>query len=338
MAATTQIVAALVKPTTAPRAWRIVPAPMSPTPVTICAARGVVSVPAGIAPATALTRAGERCVYSTEPMQIKMLVLSPAGLPPSSRSRPIAPPSSVARPSCNIRSRRKISMTRWNISPMEQPHPGADVRDRALCQRARAIGAIAQPIEHARRFALQRRRALAHRREGGDHVVGQHALAVETAPPRGPALVRHLRHGVGRREPLMDRENIADLWGAGILPGHAGRIGRGGPQLLPDRFRGFEQADRVPQALGHLGFAVEADHPLRPGQQRLRLGEEVFPEAGNPAARNFRHELAEPNTVLTYRGRSSFIQQNVSRFQYGVSQQPPGDALLGLGPVLGPCL
>src|SRR5439155_780953 len=38
MAATTQIVAALVRPTTAPRACRIVPAPMNPTPVTICAA------------------------------------------------------------------------------------------------------------------------------------------------------------------------------------------------------------------------------------------------------------------------------------------------------------
>src|SRR2546422_9948272 len=219
------MVAALVSPTTAPRAWRIVPAPMKPTRVTICAATRVVSVPEAIAPALPDSIASDRCVYSPEPMQIKMLVLSPAGLPPSSRSRPIAPPSSVARPSCNIRSRRKISMTRWNISPMEQPHPGADVRDRALCQRARAIRAIAQPIEHARRFALQRRRALAHRREGGDHVVGQHALAVETAPPPGPALVRHLRHGVGRRKSLMHSEEVADLGVAGILLDHAGGLG-----------------------------------------------------------------------------------------------------------------
>src|SRR5216683_551514 len=260
MAATTQIVAALVNPTTAPRAWRMVPAPMKPTPVTICAATRVVSVPGGIAPAPALIIASERCVYSTEPMQIKMLVLSPAGFPPSSRSRPMAPPSSVARPSCNIRSRRKISMTRWNISPMEQPHLGADVRDRALCKRAGAIRAIPQPIEHARRFALQRRRALAHRRKRGDHVVGEHALAVETAPARGAALVCHLRHGVGRREPLVYCENVADLRGAGILPGHAGGIGRGRPELLPDRFGRLEQADRVPQALGHLRFAVQAQH------------------------------------------------------------------------------
>ena len=49
MAATTQMVAALVRPTTAPRAWRIVPAPMNPTPVTICAATRVGSaVPAAI--------------------------------------------------------------------------------------------------------------------------------------------------------------------------------------------------------------------------------------------------------------------------------------------------
>src|SRR2546429_2891809 len=41
MAATTQIVAALVRPTTAPRACKIVPAPMNPTPVTICAAARV---------------------------------------------------------------------------------------------------------------------------------------------------------------------------------------------------------------------------------------------------------------------------------------------------------
>src|SRR3989442_735514 len=338
MAATTQIVAALVKPTTAPRAWRIVPAPMKPTPVTICAATRVVSVPGGIAPPMPLIMASERCVYSTEPMQIKMLVLSPAGFPPSSRSRPMAPPSSVARPSCNIRSRRKISMTRWNISPMEQPHLGADIRDRALCQRARAIRAIAQSIEHARGFALQRRRALAQRRERGDDVVGQHALAVETPPPRGPALVRHLRNGVGRREPLMDGENVADLRGAGILPCHAGGIGRGGPQLLPDRFRGFEQADPVPQTLGPLGFAVEAAHPLRPGQIRLRLGEEVFREAGIPAARNFAHQLEMLNLILTYRGKASFIQQNVSCLQYGVGQQPHGDALLALRLVLEPCL
>src|SRR2546426_8958206 len=313
MAATTQIVAALVKPTTAPRAWRIVPAPMKPTPVTICAATRVVSVPAGIAPAPALIMASERCVYSTEPMQIKMLVLSPAGFPPSSRSRPIAPPSSVARPSCNIRSRRKISMMRWNISPMEQPHLGADVRDRALRERARATRAIAQPIEHARRFALQRRRTLAHRRERGDHVVGQHALAVETAPPRGPALVRHLRHGVGRRKSLMHSEDVADLRGAGILPGHAGGIGRGGPQLLPDRFGRLEQADRVPQALGHLRLAVEAQHPLRPGQQRLRLGEEVFGVAAIPAARNLPHQLEMLDLILTHRDKASFIEQNVSR-------------------------
>src|SRR2546426_8484710 len=77
---------------------------------------------------------------------------------------------------------------------------------------------------------------------------------------------------------------------------------------------------------------------LRPGQQRLRLGEEVFREAGIPAARNFAHQLEMLNLILTYRDKASFIQQNVSRLQYGVGQQPHGDALLALRLVLELCL
>src|SRR2546426_8049680 len=43
---------------------------------------------------------------------------------------------------------------------------------------------------------------------------------------------------------------------------------------------------------------------LRPGQQRLRLGEEVFREAGIPAARNFAHQLEMLNLILTYRDKA----------------------------------
>src|SRR6267154_3301637 len=291
MAATTQIVAALVRPTTAPRAWRIVPAPMKPTPVTICAATRVVSVPGGIAPVLPVSIASDRCVYSTDPMQIRMLVLSPAGLPPSSRSSPIAPPSSVARPIWSMRSSRKIWTMRWNISPMEESHLVADVRERALRERARAARTVAQAIEDALRIALQRRRALADRRQRLDHVVGQHAFAVEAAPSRRATLVGHVGDRIGRREPLMQRKNVADLRCAGILPGFAGGIGGGRPELLPNRFGGFEQPDRIPQTLGHLGFAVEAQDALGPGQQRLRLGEETRAVAGVPAARDLPHQL-----------------------------------------------
>src|SRR5882762_593157 len=195
MAATTQIVAALVSPTTAPRAWRIVPAPMKPTPVTICAATRVVSVPGAIAPA-ALSIASERCVYRTEPTQIRMFVRSPAGLPPSSRSKPIAPPNRTASPICSISCSRKISTT-W-LNTLEKSHFLAHLHDRSLRERAGATRAIAQPIEHARGFAFQFCRALAHRRERLDHVVRQHALAIETAPPRRAALVRDLRDGALR--------------------------------------------------------------------------------------------------------------------------------------------
>src|SRR5881394_4031028 len=207
MAATTQIVAALVRPTTAPRAWRIVPAPMKPTPVTICAATRVVSVPAA-SPPLADSIESERCVYSTEPMQIRMLVRSPAGLPPSSRSRPMAPASNVARPICSISSRRNMSTIwvnmRLSLLPgLEEAHPLTHLHDGTLRERPRTVRARAQPGEHAGRIAPQRLGALADRRQRPDHVVGQHALAVEAPPPRRPALLRHLRDGLGWRKALM---------------------------------------------------------------------------------------------------------------------------------------
>src|ERR1041384_3023362 len=195
MAATTQIVAALVRPTTAPRAWSIVPAPMNPTPATICAPTRGGLLPRAIAPA-ALSIASERCVYRTEPTQIRMFVRSPAGLPPSSRSKPIAPPNRTASPICSISCSRKIS-TIW-LNTLEESHFLAYLRDRPMRERARSTRAIAQAIEYARGFALQFRRALAHRRQRLVHVVRQHALAVEAAPPRRPALLRDLRDGALR--------------------------------------------------------------------------------------------------------------------------------------------
>src|SRR5256886_2897004 len=51
------------------------------------------------------------------------------------------------------------------------------------------------------------------------------------------------------------------------------RSGGRGLELFPDRFGGLEQPDRVPQALGHLGFAVESQHALRLRQQGLGLRE-----------------------------------------------------------------
>src|SRR5712692_5480206 len=220
-------------------------------------------------------------------MQIRMLVRSPAGLPPSSRSRPIAPASRVARPTWSISSSRKRSTICLNT--LEEPHLVTYLRDRVLRERARTTRAVAQSVEDTGRVAPQRGGALTYRRERLDHVVRQHPLAVETAPPSGSALVRHFRHGLGRREPLMDGKDVADLRRAGILPRLACGIGSGGTELVPDRFGGLEQSDRIPQALGHLGFAVETQHPLRAGQQRLRLREEVVAVAGVPAACDFAH-------------------------------------------------
>src|SRR5919197_4891839 len=334
MAATTQIVAALVRPTTAPRACRIVPAPMKPTPVTICAATRVVSIPAGIVPFGARNIAIERCVYSTDPMQIRILVRSPAGLPPSSRSSPIAPPRSVARPICSMRSSRKISIARENTSLMEKPHPVADLGHGALRELARALGAITELRRHTFGIALQRRRALPHRRKRRDHVVRELALAVEAAPARGAALHGDFFHHLGRRESLVQRIDVADLRRPGIFARDARWIGRRRSEFFPDRLRRLEQSDRIPQALGHLGFAVESQDASRLCQQRLRLGEVAVAKAGIPAPRDFAHQLEVLNLVFSDRDQASFIEENVSRLQNGIGQDTCLHALLTLRLVL----
>src|SRR3989441_3031381 len=329
IAATTHIVAALVSPTTAPRAWRIVPAPMKPTPVTICPATRVGS-------AAAPTMAMDTCVYSTEPMQMRMLVRNPAGLPRSSRSTPIAPQSSVPKPPCATSARRNISAIRRIISPisilprLEKSHPVPHLGHGLARERTRLAGSRAQPLQDRRGLTPQRIRAFAHGRERRYHVVREHPLAIETSPPGGPALVRDLGDGVGRGEALVHGEDVADLGRAGILAGLASRIGRRRAQLFPDGLRRFEQADRVAEALRHLGLAVEAQNALGCRQQRLRLGEVTVAVARVPAPRDLAHQLQMLHLIFSYRHEASFVEQHVGCLQYRIGEQAGGDAFLTL--------
>src|SRR6266576_6573247 len=125
-------------------------------------------------------------------MQIRIFVRRPAGLPPSSRSRPIAPPSSVARPTWSISSSRNISTICLNI--LEESHLVPHLGDRALRERTGLVRARPKPFPHAHWIQLELCRAYPHGVESLDHIVGQHTLAVETAPPGGPALLRDLLH------------------------------------------------------------------------------------------------------------------------------------------------
>src|SRR5437879_4408183 len=70
----------------------------------------------------------------------------------------------------------------------------------------------------------------------------------------------------------MDRENVTDVRVAGVFPRHPGGVGRRGLELLPDGLRRIEQADRVAETLRHFHLAVESEHALRRGEERLRLG------------------------------------------------------------------
>src|SRR5438045_3291845 len=150
-------------------------------------------------------------------MQIRMLVRSPAGLPPSSRSKPIAPPSNVARPSCSMRSSRKISIRRCHISLMEESHLVAHFDHGLLRARARAPCAFAQPCVHSRRIAPQGSGALPHRRECRDHAVGELALAVDAPPSGGATLDGYLLDHLGRREPLVQRMDVTDIGSLGVF-------------------------------------------------------------------------------------------------------------------------
>jgi hypothetical protein len=57
-----------------------------------------------------LGNVNESCVKSAAPTQMRMFVRKPAGLPAISRSRPIAPPSTVARRSLASTLRRNASI------------------------------------------------------------------------------------------------------------------------------------------------------------------------------------------------------------------------------------
>src|SRR5256885_14599425 len=102
----------------------------------------------------------------------------------------------------------------------------------------------------------------------------------------------------------MDRENVTDVRVAGVFPRHPGGVGRRGLELLPDGPRRTEQAVRVAETLRHFPLAVESEHALRRGEERLRLGKgeaAAVREAGVPAARDLAHQLEMLQLVLAHR-------------------------------------
>src|SRR5688572_20702731 len=98
MPATSQSVAAVVRPRTV-RPWRMMaPAPRKPIPVTICAAMRVGSnmIPSRWEKLQSVHAYAETRKKSAEPSETSRCVRSPASRSRSSRSRPIAPPSAAA--------------------------------------------------------------------------------------------------------------------------------------------------------------------------------------------------------------------------------------------------
>ncbi len=94
-AATNQMVAAVVIPVICSPVLRMTPAPRKPTPVTIPAATRMGSL-GGLEPVKSCQAMIEARVKRADPVQMKMLVLSPAGFPAYSLSSPRRAPQRAA--------------------------------------------------------------------------------------------------------------------------------------------------------------------------------------------------------------------------------------------------
>ena len=89
-------------------------------------------------PSGLVTRPMETSVRSAAPMQMRMLVRNPAGLPFSSRSSPISAPHRAAAPTCaspRSRPRRAPRPSRWWRSPTRStPRSRGRWRGRSGCR------------------------------------------------------------------------------------------------------------------------------------------------------------------------------------------------------------
>src|SRR5438876_3125162 len=241
---------------------------------------------------------------------------APAGTHPPSA------PGSVASGSPSLRA-------------FQEPHPAPHLAHGAARDGARLGRAGSPQVCHLARLCLENLCPLANGGERGYHIVRQHPLAVETTPSRGAAVVRHELERVRRREALVNGEDVADVGVARVLPRDARRIGGRGFELFPDGLRRVEQRDRVPEALRHLGLAVEPEDTLRRREQGLRLGErEPVREPGVPAARDLAHQLEVLQLVLAHRHEGCLVQQHIGRLEHGIVQESRRHALLALRLVL----
>src|SRR5438094_1539313 len=139
IAATTQSVAAVVRPRTDSPSRMIAPAPRKPMPVTICAAMRVGSARTTDPPCVrnAWKPYAETIVKSAEPSETSRCVRIPASRSRSSRSKPTAapsPPATARRSSASQPASDGISLTRSRNSLLLEALQILDPRSREIEQ------------------------------------------------------------------------------------------------------------------------------------------------------------------------------------------------------------
>src|ERR1051326_2406842 len=162
------------------------------------------------------------------PMQMRILVRSPAALPLSSRSIPMAPPSTIATAtpySSSSLNARISSVQDVNIAPLQKSHPLPHLAHGLRRNRPGPLGTGPQNLPKPLRIGLELAGPLPEGREGCRNVVGQYPLAVEASPTGRPALMRHFFNRFRWREVLVKRVDVTDLGRPRIVAGDAGRIG-----------------------------------------------------------------------------------------------------------------
>src|SRR3569832_1694600 len=196
IAATTQMVAAVVSPVTCSPSRMIAPAPRKPTPARICA---------GMCASRMSKRRTEVSVNRQAPTQIRMLVRRPAALSESSRAMPMQAPSAIA-----MRRLSESDMNGVMFPPLRQHGQlgRAAARTHAVGQADAAVGA---PGEDEAGVILQTRRQPLQAPRVADVV-----LRVALDPPRG------LR---GDGLDALEAEDAVEVLAHARLDAHDGRHG-----------------------------------------------------------------------------------------------------------------
>src|SRR5216684_7830329 len=214
------------------------------------------------------------------------------------------------------------SFRRWSWFEL---HGVVDFLHGLLGEAAGALGALVQDLDDLLRLLDEMLPALADRGQRRQHVLEQHALAVEAADGGGAAAGRAgLAVRLGREDPVQveDRTHLR-IAGVGAALARGVRDHR--LDLGGDLLAGVREVDGVAVGLRHLP-PVRARHLRDLGQLGLRLREHGSPGVVE-AARHLAGQLDVRHLVGADRDPLGLVHEDVRGLEQRVAEQPVGRRL-----------